>query len=158
IPRHRDFEEVNLRFYVRRKTAEGWRRGVVFIKELVPRAAVALLARIVYGENYVAVPMSHRIEIVDGGGAALRRGSYRWRFDGRDHAIHVAARGAARPITAGSHEEFITEHSWGYARRGQGRTLEYRVDHPRWRGWSTHEARFEGDVARLYGDRFVEAL
>ena len=37
IPWHRDFEEVNLRFYVRRRGAEGWRRGVAFIRELVPR-------------------------------------------------------------------------------------------------------------------------
>jgi uncharacterized protein len=62
IPLHRDFEEVNLRFYVRRKSADTWRRGVVFIRELVPRRAIALVARAFYGENYVAVPMKHEIE------------------------------------------------------------------------------------------------
>ena len=62
IPLHRDFEEVNLRFYVRRKSADTWRRGVVFIRELVPRRAIALVARTFYGENYVAVPMKHEIE------------------------------------------------------------------------------------------------
>jgi uncharacterized protein YqjF (DUF2071 family) len=31
IPFHRDFEEINLRFYVRRKAEDGWRRGVVFV-------------------------------------------------------------------------------------------------------------------------------
>ena len=41
IPLHRNFEEVNLRFYVRKKSADTWRRGVVFIRELVPRRAIA---------------------------------------------------------------------------------------------------------------------
>ena len=40
IPWHVNFEEVNLRFYVRRKATDGWRRGVVFIKEIVPKAAI----------------------------------------------------------------------------------------------------------------------
>src|SRR5262245_44246805 len=65
IPLHRDFEEVNLRFYVRRKLADKWRRGVVFIRELVPRPAVALVARAFYGENYVALTMKHEIEHLD---------------------------------------------------------------------------------------------
>ena len=56
IPLHRDFEEVNLRFYMRRKSADNWRRGVVFIRELVPRRAIALVARAFYGERYVAPP------------------------------------------------------------------------------------------------------
>ena len=55
---------MNLRFYVRRKSPDGWRRGVVFIRELVPRPAIALIARAFYGENYIAVPMKHEIEHV----------------------------------------------------------------------------------------------
>src|SRR5713101_1040010 len=76
IPFHRDFEEVNLRFYVRRKMSDGWRRAVVFVKELVPRAAIALTARMVYGENYVALPMNHRIEVENGSDPAARRVIY----------------------------------------------------------------------------------
>ena len=51
IPFHGLFEEVNLRFYVRRKVEGEWRRGVVFIKELVPKWAVTKVARWVYHEN-----------------------------------------------------------------------------------------------------------
>src|SRR6267154_1965683 len=65
VPFHRDFEEVNLRFYVRRKSADTWRRGVVFIREFVPRCAIAFVARTFYGENYVAVPMKHQINHLD---------------------------------------------------------------------------------------------
>src|SRR5437016_2730467 len=62
VPLHRDFEEVNLRFYVRRKSADTWRRGVGFIRELVPRRGIALVARTFYGENYLALSMKHEIE------------------------------------------------------------------------------------------------
>jgi uncharacterized protein len=158
IPRHRDFEEVNLRFYVRRRTAEGWRRAVVFVKELVPRAAIAMAARVLYGENYVAVPMSHRVTVAGEGDAAIRQVSYRWRFEGREHEISLTARGEAREIAVGSQEEFITEHYWGYTRRRRGGTLEYQVEHPRWRAWTALEAHLGGDTARLYGERFAHCL
>ena len=70
VPFHRDFEEVNLRFYARSKAEEGWRRGVVFVKEIVPRWAIAAVARWCYGERYAAMPMRHQ---VDTEGGALRK-------------------------------------------------------------------------------------
>ncbi|HMJ66854.1 MAG TPA: DUF2071 domain-containing protein, partial [Candidatus Binatia bacterium] len=57
IPFHRNFEEVNLRFYIRHFSGEDWRRGVVFIKEIVSSVAIAATARIVYNENYVVMEM-----------------------------------------------------------------------------------------------------
>ncbi len=108
IPLHRNFEEVNLRFYVRRKSAETWRRGVVFIRELVPRRAVALIARAFYGEHYVALPMKHTVKHVDG-----RVGvEYSWRRGSKSESISMTASGEAQSIPAGSHEEFISEHYW----------------------------------------------
>ena len=61
IPLHENFEEINLRFYVRHKAEDGWRRGVVFIKEIVPRAAIAWVARWLYNENYIALPTGHAL-------------------------------------------------------------------------------------------------
>ncbi|MBT8255930.1 MAG: DUF2071 domain-containing protein, partial [Bacteroidia bacterium] len=52
VPGHVNFEEVNLRFYVKRKVGNEWRRGVVFIKELVPKWALSFVANTVYGESY----------------------------------------------------------------------------------------------------------
>ena len=66
IPFHRDFEEINLRFYVRAKGPEGWRRGVVFVKEVVPRLAIASVARWLYNENYVACPTRSRLDETQG--------------------------------------------------------------------------------------------
>jgi uncharacterized protein YqjF (DUF2071 family) len=158
IPFHRNFEEVNLRFYVRRKASDGWRRGVVFVKELVPRAAIALTARVVYGENYVAVPMNHHIDGEDAGGETARTVSYSWRFRGRENRIELTVQGNAEEAPDGSDAEFITEHYWGYARRRGGRTMEYRVEHPRWRIARASSARLDCDVGGLYGNQFVEFM
>ena len=158
IPLHRDFEEVNLRFYVRRKASDGWRRGVVFVKELVPRFAIALTARVVYGENYIAVPMNHRIDAENGSGATPRAVSYSWRFRSRENRIELTVGGEPGQAAEGSDAEFITEHYWGYARRRSGRTMEYRVEHPRWLVSRATMAGLDCDVAGLYGRQFVEFL
>ena len=153
IPRHRDFEEVNLRFYVRRKNVDDWRRGVAFVRELVPRRVIAIIARAFYGEPYLALPMRHTIEHKEGRVLA----EYEWRRGTRWETLAVTATGEPQSSTLGSHEEFITEHYWGYSARRAGLS-EYRVEHPRWRFWPAATSRFEADVETLYGPEFVETL
>ncbi len=155
IPFHRNFEEVNLRFYVRREVGGELRRAVVFLKEFVPRRAIAWTANTVYGEDYVALPMTHAIE--RDSSRRPTRVEYSWRFRGSEHRIAVFVSGDAHEIAVGSQEEFITEHYWGYARRAGG-TTEYQVEHPRWRVWNAAESTLECDVAALYGPEFMEAL
>jgi uncharacterized protein len=156
IPRHRNFEEVNLRFYVRRRSAGTWRRAVVFVKEIVPRRAIACLARMLYGEHYVALPMRH--VLADDAAIGLRRVSYAWTSGGREHRLDLTAAGKPAPAPDGSEEAFITEHYWGYSRARRGGTLEYHVAHPPWRVWRAQDARFDGDGGALYGPRFAECL
>ncbi len=155
IPFHRNFEEVNLRFYVRRKADDGWRRGVVFIKELVPKKAIAFVARKIYNENYIALPMSHRIEKV---GEDVQSVSYAWRFKNHKNILKLVVQGLAQPLVDGSIQEFITEHYWGYAKQRDGSTMEYRVEHPRWRVWVGQAAELDCQVADLYGERFGQFL
>jgi uncharacterized protein YqjF (DUF2071 family) len=157
VPFHHRFEEVNLRFYVQRKTADGWRRGVVFIREIVPRWAIATVARLVYNENYVAMPMRH---FINEAGLNNQSGTveYGWRFGRRWSHLRVTTIGAAQPIVDGSEEEFITEHYWGYAVQRNGGTVEYAVEHPRWVVWQVGERAFDCDVRALYGERFVAPL
>ncbi len=156
IPFHRNFEEVNLRFYVRREVAGEERRAVVFVKELVPRRAIAWTANAVYGENYLAVPMAHAIE--RDARDQPTHVAYSWHFGDRQDSIRVAVSGSPSEPAADSVEEFITEHFWGYARQRDGGTIEYRVEHPRWRVWAAGDARLKCDVARLYGERFTAAI
>jgi hypothetical protein len=149
VPFHRSFEEVNLRFYVRRRAPEGWRRGVVFVKELVPRRAVAFLARTLYGENYVALPMSHAI----GPGSV----SYSWTFAGREQRMGLRV-GPLGNFDVGSEEEFLVEHYWGYAARKGGATTEYRVEHPSWRVAPAVDVALDWDPRALYGAQLGAAL
>jgi len=156
IPFHSNFEEVNLRFYVRRLGPEGWRRGVVFVKELVPRRAIAWTARLFSNENYVALPMSHRWPS-EGAGLHART-SYEWNYRGRRNRMELCTTGEAQETGPGSGEEFITEHYWGYARQRDGGTVEYQVEHPRWRVWAAREAKLDCDVENLYGKTFAPFL
>ncbi len=155
VPCHQNFEEVNLRFYVRRKAEDGWRRGVVFIKEIVPRPAIAFVARRRYNEPYVALPMGHEMTIESG---SLKSVEYTWNFKGRQNRLKLSARGPAVPLTGGSEAEFITEHYWGYNSQRDGTTMEYRVEHPRWPIYETAGATLDCDVAGLYGEVFCDSL
>jgi uncharacterized protein YqjF (DUF2071 family) len=154
IPFHRDFEEVNLRFYVRRRESGVVKRGVVFIQELVPRRAIAAVARLVYHENYRRLPMTHEIKASEAG----VRVRYTWRFAERANNLDVIAKGSPRTMAEGSEEQFIAEHYWGYCRQPDGGTLEYHVDHPPWRVWDIEQAQFSGDAGSLYGAEFEAVL
>lgn len=155
---HRNFEEVNLRFYVRRPHPEGDRRGVVFIKEIVPRWAIAVVARVVYNENYVALPMRHAIELTAG---RLNSGGwveYGWRFGGRWQRLTLRVCGEPALAPNGSEQQFITEHYWGYCRQRDGHTTEYEVEHPPWRLWQVDDALLDCNAADLYGAQFADVL
>jgi len=158
IPFHRNFEEVNLRFYVRRRVQDEWRRGVTFVRELVPRQAIALVARTFYNEPYLALPMRHRI-VHEQRVHEQRELSveYAWSRNRRWERLAMTAAGEPQAITPGSLEEFITEHYWGYTACG-GECSEYGVEHPPWRVWNAPAWKLDADVARLYGVGFVPAL
>lgn len=156
VPGHIDFDEVNLRFYVRRETAEGPRRGVVFVKEIVPRWAIARVARSLYDEPYVALPMRHEVVMPAVGRAGLA--AYEWKFAGRWHRLAADFEGEPALPAPGSQGEFITEHYWGYTPRRDGTTSEYRVEHPAWRVWEAADSVFEADVGALYGPAWVAPL
>ena len=153
IPFHRNFVEVNLRFYVRREVEGEVRRGVCFIKELVPRWAIATVARAAYNEAYVSLPMRHAI--VEGNSLSAQ---YEWKHSGRWNGLSLQAKGEGQPLIPGSHEEFITEHYWGYTAQRDGGSIEYRVEHPSWNVWQAESAELDCNVAALYGAQFAEPL
>jgi uncharacterized protein len=158
IPFHRNFEEVNLRFYVRRQSGAESRRGVVFIKEIVPKTAIALVARWIYNENYVALPMRSRIQLPDAANNMQGAVEYGWGSKREPSSLSARFEGTPGVLQPGSEEEFITEHYWGYVVQRDGSALEYRVEHPSWRVWRATESRFECDVERDYGKQYRAAL
>jgi len=158
IPFHRHFDEVNLRFYVRRVVGREVRRGVVFVREVVPRRAIAWVARWTYGERYVALPMRHEVALPDAVDRPTGHVRYDWKVGDDWCRLEAALEGAPQPADDGSEEQFITEHYWGYARQRDGSTVEYRVAHPSWNVWHAHSSAFTGDVAALYGDGLAAAI
>jgi uncharacterized protein len=154
VPFHRNFEEVNLRFYVKRHVGAESRRGVVFIKEIAPRRALAWVANAVYNEKYVALPMAHE----DNWSALPRRLKYSWKYQGRWSHLEVEAAGDSFVPNEDSEETFITEHYWGYTAQRDGSSLEYQVEHPRWRVWRAREQKLDCDVEALYGAAFAPFL
>jgi uncharacterized protein YqjF (DUF2071 family) len=155
FPFHRNFEEVNLRYYVRRQVDGGVRRGVVFIREIVPRRAIAAVANILYNENYVALPMSHRIRW---GNDETLSVEYAWQSTATQNRMTATVNGMPHLPEDGSEQQFIAEHYWGYAAKRDGGTMEYHVEHPPWRVWNGRQAGFEGDVKELYGEELAAIL
>jgi uncharacterized protein YqjF (DUF2071 family) len=158
IPFHQHFEEVNLRFYVQRQARDGGRRGVVFVKEVVPRWAIAAVARWLYNENYVACRMSSSVQLPDAVHTTGGSVHYRWSGSASTNAVGAEIAGQPSLPGAGSEEEFITEHYWGYVTQRDGSTVEYQVAHPQWRVWQATAARLDCDVAAFYGAQYAAAL
>jgi uncharacterized protein YqjF (DUF2071 family) len=158
IPFHQNFPEINLRFYVRRLSSEGWRRGVVFVKEIVPKSLIALVARWCYNENYVAFQMKANAQAASEVVGDNWQVSYAWQEHERWNSISAELSGTPIVAAPGTEEEFITEHYWGYVAQRTGAALEYRVEHPRWRVWRAARATLDCDVARCYGEQFSTAL
>lgn len=155
IPFHRHFDEVNLRFYVRREENGETRRGVVFIKEIVPQATTAWVARRLYNENYVALQMRHEDRL-----AATRdpHVAYEWRTERRWNRLEARVNGEPYLPDETSEEAFITEHYWGYVGQRDASTLEYQVEHPRWLVWRATAMKLECDADLLYGTEFEDVF
>ncbi len=154
IPFHSNFDEVNLRFYVRREAGGELRRGVVFIAEIVPRRAIAVIARLAYNESYSSYPMTRRID------RTPDSGEFQYGWSVRQSSYSIEARTTGQPALPldSSAEQFITEHYWGYARQRDEDTVEYRVEHEPWRVWKATSANFSGDAGALYGAQFKSLL
>lgn len=150
IPFHTDFEEINLRFYVRYKEAGVWKRGVTFIKEIVPKLALTFVANTIYGEKYVTLPTKHRWT----NNADLIQVGYEWKYNRAWDQISVAASKSPIEIPEGSEEEFITEHYWGYTKLNSNQTSQYQVEHPRWQTYTVNEYKIDVRFGELYGTEF----
>ena len=149
FPFHTDFEEVNLRFYVRFKEAGEWKRGTVFIKEMVPRRAISFIANTIYGENYETMSMNS-IWMEDHSSHQIK---YAWKKNSW-HSLSLVTEKLPLEMVIGSEEEFITEHYWGLSKGKNNTTFKYGVDHPRWQVYKTIDSKIEVDFKENYGADF----
>jgi uncharacterized protein len=151
FPFHSNFEEVNLRFYVKRQDGTEVKRGVVFIREIVPKRLISFIANLFYQENYRTYSMAHRWDI----GKEKREVEYAWRSrTSGSNSFIVNAGVNAEQIIEESSEEFILEHYWGYAQAGISKSVEYEVRHPKWKHYPVQSFDIDVDFAAVYGPDF----
>ncbi|WP_341225375.1 DUF2071 domain-containing protein [uncultured Arcticibacterium sp.] len=150
VPYHIDFEEVNLRFYVKRFENGKWKRGVVFIKEIVPKRALTFIANTFYNENYETLPMSHKWSENED----TRIVEYNWTKFGKENSFQVTTNRESLEIVSGSETEFITEHYWGYAKVNKEKSNEYEVTHPKWKAYKVKDYKIDIDFGTVYGREF----
>lgn len=150
IPFHTHFEEVNLRFYVRHLDNGVWKRGAVFISEIVPKLAITLVANTFYNEEYRTMPMKHEIKIKDDSRTFI----YQWKLNNTWNTIHVETQKNPIPIEPNSEAEFITEHYFGYSKINDEETYEYEVTHPRWQQYEVIQNKSIIDFEAVYGKEF----
>lgn len=151
IPFHVNFEEVNLRFYVRYFENGEWKRGAVFIKEIVPKPAISFIANTLYNEQYSTMRMKHFFNESKEG---IQLG-YHWKYKDKWNRIEAVTQNASVPMQPGSEEEFIAEHYWGYSKYNDTTTVEYAVQHPRWEIYPVKEYTIDCDFNALYGNQFA---
>jgi len=155
VPYHRNFDEINLRFYTKRVERGELRRGVTFIKEVVPRHAITVVARALFQEPY----QTHRTFCHDDcASSGERRLSYGWFEGGEPIQLTAHLSGEPRPLRSNSLEHFIAEHYWGYTKQRDGSTVEYRVEHPPWKVWTPNLVALTGPLADAYGATFAHVL
>lgn len=149
IPFHSIFPEVNLRFYVKHRSGNEWKRGVVFINEFVPKAAITFVANTLFKEKYVTYEMEHTWDMGD-----KLSISYEWKNKNEWNKLEVLASSNSFPIKPGSEEEFITEHYWGYSKINDHKTGEYEVAHPRWLIYPVEKYKIDCSFSECYGADF----
>ena len=147
IPFHKNFEEVNLRFYVKHKVGNEIKRGVVFIKEIVPKRALTFVANTIYKENYVTLPMSHKWEE----NKSTFSIEYSWELHKKLNYIKVISDKNGVEIRKHSKTEFIAEHYWGYSKGSKKETTEYEVKHIKWKNYLVKEFQVSVDFEANYG-------
>ncbi|GAC1300257.1 MAG: DUF2071 domain-containing protein [Mucilaginibacter sp.] len=153
-PWHINFEEVNLRFYIKHFDGKDWKRGAVFISEIVPKSLIVLIANNLYKEHYRALPMRHIVERGD----TFTKYSYEWRLKGKWNKLSGDVSNQFKDIKQSSAEEFIFEHYWGYNSLNATSTMEYQVEHISWQIAQVTDPIFDADIKELYDEKFVPFL
>ena len=150
IPYHVNFEEVNLRFYVRKFEHGRWRRGVVFIKEIVPKSAISFVAKNLYNENYETMKMSHTWKEKNHKFYV----EYCWGKSNTENMMSMTTDNNLKEIEDNTETEFILENYLGFAKVNDQKTHQYTVKHPRWKIYNVEDYNLNVNFGSIYGKPF----
>lgn len=143
FPGFRNFPEINLRFYVK----QGEKRGVQFIREYVPSAFVAWVARTLYNEPYHALPMRNDSS------SGTASSTYVYHIGGWQISTEVAGPAFLPPEDSAAH--FFKEHSWGYGMSRKRKLVQYEVGHPVWECRQVTQFNHTVDFGEMYGPKWT---
>lgn len=149
IPLFGSFEEINLRFYVRKIEGKKIKKGVVFVNETVPFKIVALLANKLYKEHYISIPTKNNINI-----GVHKYINYEWKMKDKWNSISVQSDTNKYKIEPSSMEEFIFERYFGFTKLSSNSTQEYGIHHPKWMTNKILNKKIDCDFGLMYGDAF----
>lgn len=149
LPGHINFEEVNLRYYIKHHNGDELRRGVGFIKEIVPKPLKASIARAVYKEPYQSLPMKHSWSVEN-----ELNIEYSWKLNDNWNSVSVKAEISPFSFNEKSEADFITEHYWGYTKINNVKTNEFEVKHPSWKIYNVLDSIINVDFESSYGTDF----
>lgn len=151
FPFHKRFEEVNLRFYVKRKLSDGsYKKGVVFISEIVPKRVITMIARMLYNESYQTLAMSHQWLDTK----KFQDISYSLHKNNQTHTITVTTDNTNIDIKPQGHQDFIIERYFGYTKNKQDKTIEYEVRHKPWQTQGIINHKIDINFEDVYGEKF----
>lgn len=151
IPFHANFHEINLRFYVKRTVNKGIRRGVVFVREIVPKSAITFVANLLYNENYVTRHIGYAEELCNDHTKFI----YSWNEHSKTQSLMVSSANSSQVVSPDSLEEFISEHYYGYCKYSDRDTIEYRVEHPSWKLLDVNDHDINIDFEQAYGTEWA---
>ena len=147
----RNFDEVNLRFYVKCEVDQEIRNGVVFIKEIVPSWLVSKIANLLYGENYQNKEMLSSVELLPSSNKNI---NYEVKDSNASNNFSAFVENTGKIPPRDSLESYITEHYWGYAKKDSKTTMEYEVEHPQWKVTKVDDYGINFDFEQVYGNQY----
>ncbi len=147
MPFYRNFPEINLRIYVKRRVAGDWRRGVLFIKEYIPHRFPAWIAQVCFKENFHVMPVSIELN---------KKGIRYTCGDGNEMSGKFC--GGLRDWEVGSEEEFIGDNFWAFKKVSHTKMLEFKVTHQPWKMRKLKNVEVSFDFEALYGKEFALAI
>lgn len=150
VPFYSDFEEINLRFYVKRFDGSKWRKGTVFISEIVNKSALGLLANTLMREHYQILPTSKEIREMEN----ELNVKYSWKFDKEESHLTVMSNRLATPYAENSEAAFVLDRLYGYGKIDDKTSNEYHISHSSWPIYTVNEYSIQVDFARQFGAEF----
>ena len=152
------FEEINLRFYVRRRVGDSYRKGACFLKDYVSGAAAAWVLGRIFKAEFGRLKLKHKNSGFDPKEEnAIPEVDYQWKVDDHMNRVRVKAREKVQRMGADTKVGFILNHNNEYSCRN-GKTLEYAMARPQWVVWNAAQANFTCDVRKLFGPEFEKPL